>query len=677
MKFPVAVDIKRGIQTLLILQKIAFPDEAWLSGVKKPEQVIFICYLHIFVFCFAECLRNANWACEPDGVRFCCGVSKKNAGVAVRDYHFQAQEELGLDLVEACTGIEIIDHIIYHEKAVFFHEGSPFLGVSRELLNRYEISILSCILKIKYIYLKSVNLTPEIKHCIRTRKRIVYQYKNNKTKRTRVYLSRQSDKCAVFLFQKKRYFMRRGISVERVCPFCAERGEKMNTGLIAIIILLVIIVGAIATRRCVEFLIGGSLLAAIFMYGKDFLPQWCTLIQDVLAENVWIVLVCGLFGSLIALLQESKGTFGFQRLVSKFCDTERKTLLTTFVMGILIFVDDYLNVLSIGVCMKGVCDKRKIPREALAYMLDATGAPVCVLLPFSTWAVFYASLFIDQASVKALGFKTGMEAYIHAIPYCFYPIITIAIVFLFALGVMPKLGAMKKAYQRVAETGKVYSDASRKYNHDDRKGYEEDGNIWNFVIPMGVLVAIAIATSNLLMAVVVSLLVCFVLYVPQKVVALDDFFNLVVRGFADMLPILILLVIAFVLQKVTEGMGMTDFIISVAKPLLWGPVFPAIAFILVAALTFTTGSLWGMSAVVAPIVFPLGAAISANPILIMAAIISGGAFGSHACFYTDATLLSSQSAGIDNMEHALTQLPYVIIASVLTVVGFLICGFVM
>ena len=81
-------------------------------------------------------------------------------------------------------------------------------------------------------------------------------------------------------------------------------------------------------------------------------------------------------------------------------------------MGILIFVDDYLNVLSIGVCMKGVCDKRKIPREALAYMLDATGAPVCVLLPFSTWAVFYASLFIDQASVKVLGFKTGIQAYI-------------------------------------------------------------------------------------------------------------------------------------------------------------------------------------------------------------------------------------------------------------------------
>ena len=140
----------------------------------------------------------------------------------------------------------------------------------------------------------------------------------------------------------------------------------MNTGLIAIFILLVIIVGAIATRRCVEFLIGGSLLAAIFMYGKDFLPQWCTLIQDVLAENVWIVLVCGLFGSLIALLQESKGTFGFQKLVSKFCNTERKTLLTTFVMGILIFVDDYFNCLTVGSVMRPVTDRYKVSRAKLA-----------------------------------------------------------------------------------------------------------------------------------------------------------------------------------------------------------------------------------------------------------------------------------------------------------------------
>ncbi len=451
----------------------------------------------------------------------------------------------------------------------------------------------------------------------------------------------------------------------------------MNTGLVAIIIILVVIVGAIATRRCMEFLIGGSIVAALVLYGGDFLTQWCTMLQTTLADNVWIILVCGLFGSLIALLQKSKGTFGFSALVEKFCTNQRRTLLTTFIMGILIFVDDYLNVLTIGVCMKNVCDKRKLPRESLAYMLDATGAADCVLLPFSTWAVFYSTLFWEQPSVQELGYGSAMSAYMHAAPLCFYPILTLLIALLFALGIMPKLGAMKKAYIRVAETGKVYSDASRKYNHEDRKGYEETGNIWNFLVPMIVLVAITVITGDLLVAVVVSLFVCLVMYIPQKLMTMEEYFNLIVQGFADMLPILMLLLIAFVLQSVTEGLGMTDYIIEVAQPFLTGAAFPAVVFVLLAAICFATGSLWGMSAVMAPIVFPLGAAIGANPLLIMAAVISGGAFGSHACFYTDATLLSSQSAGIDNMEHAVSQLPYVAIASVLSVIGFVVCGFAM
>jgi Na+/H+ antiporter NhaC len=126
-----------------------------------------------------------------------------------------------------------------------------------------------------------------------------------------------------------------------------------------------------------------------------------------------------------------------------------------------------------------------------------------------------------------------------------------------------------------------------------------------------------------------------------------------------------------------ESMGITTFIIKVMEPLLTSQIFPVVTFVLVAILTFTTGSLWGMCAIVVPIVFPLGAALHANMILVMAAVISGGAFGSHACFYTDATLLSSQSAGIDNMEHAITQLPYVLIAAAGSVVSYAVCGFIM
>lgn len=451
---------------------------------------------------------------------------------------------------------------------------------------------------------------------------------------------------------------------------------NLNLGLVAIFITLFIIIGAVVTRRCVECMIVGSMVAAIFVSGSGFLTTWSESLQNQLAENVWVMLVCLLFGGLISLLTDSKGSFGFSKYISKFCNSERKTLMTTFVMGILIFVDDYLNVLSIGACMKKISDKQKLPRESLAYILDSTGAPVCVLLPFSTWAVFYASLFYEQESVQAIsGVTSAMSAYIKAIPFCFYPIVALIVVFLFAMGWMPKLGPMKKAYKRVEETGKVYSDASRKYNHDELEG-EEDGNIWNFLIPMGVLVGVAVATGDILVAVIIALIVCFVMYVPRKIISIDDFLSSMIRGFGDMLPTLTMLLVTFVLKDISGQMGMTEYIIELAEPFLFASIFPAMVFLLGAILAFTTGSDWGMSSIITPIVFPLGAALGANPILIMAAIISGGTFGSHACFYADATLLASQSSGIENMEHALSQIPYVIIASVISVVCFVVAGFI-
>ena len=452
---------------------------------------------------------------------------------------------------------------------------------------------------------------------------------------------------------------------------------NLNLGLVAIFITIFIIIGAVATRRCVECMIVGSMVAAIFVSGSGFLTTWSESLQNMLAENVWVMLVCLLFGGLISLLTDSKGSFGFSKYISKFCNSERKTLMTTFIMGILIFVDDYLNVLSIGACMKKISDKQKLPRESLAYILDSTGAPVCVLLPFSTWAVFYASLFYEQESVQAIsGVTSAMSAYVKAIPFCFYPIVALIVVFLFAMGWMPKMGSMKKAYKRVEETGKVYSDASRKYNHDEYEG-EEDGNIWNFLIPMGVLVGVAVATGDILVAVIIALVVCFVMYVPRKIISVDGFLSSMIRGFGNMLPTLTMLLVTFVLKDISGQMGMTEYIIQLAEPFLFASIFPAMVFLLGAILAFTTGSDWGMSSIITPIVFPLGAALGANPVLIMAAIISGGTFGSHACFYADATLLASQSSGIENMEHALSQIPYVIIASVISVACFVVAGLVM
>ncbi len=451
----------------------------------------------------------------------------------------------------------------------------------------------------------------------------------------------------------------------------------MSYGLIATLIVLVIVIGAITTKKCEAFLIAGSMVGALVLWKQNFLSEWVSTLEGVISDEAYVILICGLFGSLVALLTASKGSFGFTKIVTKICNTERKTLFTTFLLGILIFVDDYLNVLSIGTAMKGSYDKKKVPREALAYLLDSTGAPVCVLIPFSSWAAYFGAIFLQQDCVKSLAGGSLMKTYLMAVPYCVYPIVALIIVFLFCMGWFPKLGGMKKAYDRVSTTGKTYSDVSRKYNIGSEYGEEEGRSVWFFIIPLAILVGIAVVTGDLVIAAIIAILVCMVLYIGAKIMTFSEFWDTFVKGFADMLPIIILLISALTFQKIASEMEMTEFFVDLCKPIMSGAVFPMIAFIIVGLLAFMIANAWGVCTLVAPVLLPLGASVGADIVLVMAAILSGCAFGNHACFYCDTTVLASNGAGIDNLEHAGSQLPYVLIGAAVSIVGFLILGVVM
>lgn len=451
----------------------------------------------------------------------------------------------------------------------------------------------------------------------------------------------------------------------------------MSYGLIATLIVLVIVIGAITTKKCEAFLIAGSMVGALVLWKQNFLSEWVSTLEGVISDEAYVILICGLFGSLVALLTASKGSFGFTKIVTKICNTERKTLFTTFLLGILIFVDDYLNVLSIGTAMKGSYDKKKVPREALAYLLDSTGAPVCVLIPFSSWAAYFGAIFLQQDCVKSLAGGSLMKTYLMAVPYCVYPIVALIIVFLFCMGWFPKLGGMKKAYDRVSTTGKTYSDVSRKYNIGSEYGEEEGRSVWFFIIPLAILVGIAVVTGDLVIAAIIAILVCMVLYIGAKIMTFSEFWDTFVKGFADMLPITILLISALTFQKIASEMEMTEFFVDLCKPIMSGAVFPMIAFIIVGLLAFMIANAWGVCTLVAPVLLPLGASVGADIVLVMAAILSGCAFGNHACFYCDTTVLASNGAGIDNLEHAGSQLPYVLIGAAVSIVGFLILGVVM
>ena len=188
----------------------------------------------------------------------------------------------------------------------------------------------------------------------------------------------------------------------------------MQYGVLCLLPPAAMLIFALKTKKSFEALIFGTLVAYLIMYKAAFIGPWCDLLLSEIsnADNQYILLLCGLFGGFIFLLREAKGTLGFSNLLSRFCKNERITMMMSVFLGIIIFVDDYLNIMTVGTCMKDVCDKRKVPRQALAYIIDSTGAPVCALIPFSTWVVFYSGVFIQEPGILNMGFSTGASLYV-------------------------------------------------------------------------------------------------------------------------------------------------------------------------------------------------------------------------------------------------------------------------
>ena len=456
----------------------------------------------------------------------------------------------------------------------------------------------------------------------------------------------------------------------------------MEYGLLTLLPIVVVVALALLSKRTLEPLIAGSFTAYIIINGLHFPSAWADAFFNVASnrEYQWVFMVCALFGSLIALLGASHGTIGFSRWLRKLCRGPKSTLIVTWIMGVLIFVDDYLIIMTVSTSMQRLSDHHKVPREALTYIIDSTGAPVCALLPFSTWAVFFAAMFYSEAGVAELGFGSPIATFIHTIPFIFYAIFAVLMVPLFSLGLVPKLGYMKRAYQRVRETGMTYSEASQDLNLEEDEADPAEyvkGSAIDFVLPIGVLIGVSVITGEIFLAVLGAIATCFVLYIPTKKMSLTRFCDLTMHGFCNLIPTVAVIFFAFVMQEAMMDIDIANYVISVIRPIMSAPLFPVITFLLVAALNFSTGSVWGIPAIVSPIILPLCFSIGANPLLTMGAMISGAVLGSHACFYSSATVLTSSCCKIQNMDHALSQLPYAALTAGLSALAYLVCGYVM
>lgn len=445
-----------------------------------------------------------------------------------------------------------------------------------------------------------------------------------------------------------------------------------------------LIVYIFATKRIIEALVLSTFIGWIFCAqpGENILATFSASLTGVMMDEDtgWLIVVCGTMGGIIALIERSGGAFAFGEWAAKRAKSGKAALFWTWILGCVIFIDDYLNSCTVGSCMAPLTDKHKTPREMLAYVADSTAAPLCVLIPVTTWAVFAGRIIQDSGWTEEGA--TAVSMFVKTIPYNFYGWIAALLVPLVIIGVVPKLGPMKKAYERVESGGPIAPPGSEKISiiASDKEDMEMPTNprVINFLLPILTLIGSTILfDTDMQMGVVCTVVVMFVLYMAQDLMSAADFWDVFIKGLQNMVLPLLLMVMAFEFGDMNETIGFTKWCIETGTQVMTPATAPLIVFLILAFTEFITGTNWGMYIIALPIVIPLSFQLGCDTALLTAACLSAGVFGSHICFYSDATVITSAACGCDNFRHALSQMPYGFIAAGLSAIMFAVMGFIM
>ncbi len=447
----------------------------------------------------------------------------------------------------------------------------------------------------------------------------------------------------------------------------------------AIVLLptLVVFVLAVLTHRPIESLVAGSLVGLIMIHGAGFVGGFAETSLSVLTDEdvAWVILVCGFMGSLIGIFIRTGSTSAFTSHMSRYVRSQKSALMATWGLGILMFVDDYLNSLAVGAAMRNLTDKYRISREKLAYVVDSTAAPISVIIPFSTWGVFFAGLIVANGIAPE---GEGFATYISAIPYMLYAWVAVLLVPVVIAGFIPSIGPMKSAEAR-AEAGEtvppdaVHIEAANRSiePHPDVKP-----RIAMFLVPMIVLVAATLYfDKDFLIGIYITLGGTTLFILATRMLGMHDLFDTIVDGFKTMIEPLGVLVAAFILKEVNDTLGLAPYVVYTLEPLLTPESLPAVIFVSMALVSFMTGSNWGVFVIILPIVTALANNLGADITLVIGATLSASTFGSHACFYSDATVLTAQASGCTPFQHAITQIPYALIAAAISVIGYLLIAY--
>ena len=440
-----------------------------------------------------------------------------------------------------------------------------------------------------------------------------------------------------------------------------------------------LVVYIFATKRVLEGLILGSVVGLIFAApSANVIGALSTTATEVMMDEDtgWLIIVCGLMGAIIKLIEVTGGAQAFGDWAARKAKSREATLMWTYVLGCIIFIDDYLNSMTIGSCMKKLTDKRKVSREMLSYVTSSTAAPLCALIPISTWAIFAGRIMVDN------GYGVDgkeIQSFITTIPYSFYAWAAALLVPLVIWHIVPVFGPMKKAEERALSGGPLAPPGSEKIDLNagevELKGKPK---LYNLAIPIiGMVFFTIIFDLDMQYGVIATMALCFVLFIGQKLLTAEEFWDYSIEGIKNMILPLTLMVLAYIFASVNDTIGFTRYVIDIAVASASVQLLPVLIFALLAVTEFVTGTNWGMYIIALPIVIPICMETGIPVALGCGAVISAGVLGSHCCFYSDCTVITSSATGCDNFAHAWTQMPLGLLAGAVAAIGYLITGFVM
>jgi len=457
---------------------------------------------------------------------------------------------------------------------------------------------------------------------------------------------------------------------------------------------IVAIVLALITKETYSSLFVGILVGALFAAGFSPVGALDTMINDgfigAIADgwNAGIFMFLVLLGIMVALINAAGGSAAFGRWAVKHVHTRVGALLATFLLGVVIFIDDYFNCLTVGSVMRPVTDSHKISREKLAYIIDATAAPICMIAPVSSWAAAVSATAQDLNSGIS-----GIQLFIRAIPYNFYSLLTI--VFVIGISVMGfDYGPMAKAELRAmkGELGAL----SKEEDHE-----VPGASIWDMLLPVIVLIIFCVigmmyvggfwngaslidsfadtdASVGLPWGCIVALMITFVYLLCRRVITFKEAAGCITKGFAAMVPAMLILTFALTLKNMTGLLGAADYVASLVEGAAAGlfAMLPAVIFLVALGLAFATGTSWGTFGILIPIVLPV---FANSPDLLMigiSACLAGAVCGDHISPISDTTIMASAGANVDHIEHVSTQLPYALTVAAISFVCYILAGLV-